>query len=605
MPTLSPTLPSIPARPAISPENAAHLKLVGEWGKGAVWQVEWIPSSQTLAVATPLGVYMYDAQTLAQTGFIAIETKGDVDPAIETGMMAFSRDGQRLAFRRPFPYNEVQIWQVSTGQLVRSIPSDEPSSPYGLAFAPSGHLALATSEGVWLMDVSTGKRLRTFQAKDAIKAVFSPDGSKLAALSWTHIVRLWDAASGRLLAQWEPEMRSLDCIAFSADGRLLAAGGSIGVRLWDTASGQPIDYSVPPTISQDRIMAVAFSPTENLLAVGGNYALLYLVNAETHQIVHHFQGEDVHEIVSLSFSPDGRQLLSGSADGLVQIWDTRTGQMLGSIAGHAAAASRLAFGLQGKVIVSLNADFIRFWNAKDGRPLRVLVPDVEASDFVMSPDGHTLISHHAWETRFWDMATGQVQRTILKIFGAGMALSSDGRVFAFDDAVKTVELWSVDTGELLHALKGHTRSIYGLAFSPDGQLLASGGRDNTARLWKVSTGELLYTFDEKEKNSIDSVVFAPHGNLLIAGSVDGTVYMWDVKSKQLLNRLKTDSPIKDMTFSPDGRILATNAGLVDVNTGRWLRQFDVKGDSVAFSPDGRLVVVGGRDGVIRLWGVPE
>jgi WD40 repeat protein len=600
MPTLSPTLPSIPARPAISPENAARLKLLGEWGKGAVWQVEWLPSTQLLAVATPLGVYIYDTQTLAQVRFIAIESRGSEEPAI----MAFSRDGQWLAFSQPFPYNEVQIRQVGTGQLARSIPFARPSSPYGVAFAPDGHLAIATGEDVWLMDISTGERLRTFQAKNAIKATFSPDGSKLAVIGWAdNIVRLWDVASGRLLAQWEPEVRTLSCIAFSADGRLLAAGGYIGVFMWDVTTGQPVDYSVPSTIFEDQIADLDFSPTRSLMAVGGNYSLLYLVNAETHQIVHHFQGENVHEIISLSFSPDGRRLVSGSADGEVQIWDAETGRLLGSIIGHAAAADRLAFGLQGKVIVSLNAGFIRFWDAGDGRLVRVLVPDVEASDFVMSPDGHALISSGR-ETKLWNMTTGQVQHTPLKIFG-NMALSPDGQTLASEYGAGRVELWSVDTGELLHTLEGHTRSIYGLAFSPDGQLLASGAADDTARLWKVSTGELLYTFDEKGQTSIYSVVFTPQGNILISGSLDGTVHMWDVKSKRLLNTLKANNLIGDMTFSPDGRILATNAGLVDVNTGRWLWQFDVKGDSVAFSPDGGLVAAGGWDGIIRLWGVPE
>ena len=160
----------------------------------------------------------------------------------------------------------------------------------------------------------------------------------------------------------------------------------------------------------------------------------------------------------------------------------------------------------------------------------------------------------------------------------------------------------------LFTLEGHTDRVSSLSYSPNGATLASAGRDNTVRLWDVATGQLRATFMGHGGPAYFSS-FSPDGaTLASADGDDRTVRLWDVGTGQLMATLEGFYGAT-LAFSPDGRILAGGSrdGMIrlwDADTGQLLSVFvgHLHGvNSVVYSPDGATLASAGRDGTVRLW----
>jgi WD40 repeat protein len=191
-----------------------------------------------------------------------------------------------------------------------------------------------------------------------------------------------------------------------------------------------------------------------------------------------------------------------------------------------------------------------------------------------------------------------------------VAFSPDGKIFASGSSDQTIKLWDIATGAELRTLRGHTYSVLSVAFSPDGKLLASGSVDNMIKLWDVLTGQVRLTLPG-HRNQVNSVVFSPDGQILASGSADGLVKLWNVSTGQELRTLvnKSERPrgpanhppnVNSIAFSPDGKLLVSGGDeytikLWNVSTGEVLHSMKDHSygvNAVAFGPDGQTVVSG-------------
>jgi WD40 repeat protein/transcriptional regulator with XRE-family HTH domain len=319
-------------------------------------------------------------------------------------------------------------------------------------------------------------------------------------------------------------------------------------------------------------------------------------------------------ILSVAFSPDGKLLAAGTANGEIRLWQVSNNTPLFTYQAHTDRVWSLVFSPDSTILASGSSDYtVRLWNVGTGQCLHTISEHTNrVRSVTFNLDGSILASGSEDNTvRLWEVSTG---RRIIKLEGhtnpvRSIAFNPVGKVLASGSDDKTVRLWEVNTGQCFITLKGHTSQVWAIAFSPNGQVLASGGDDKTVRLWEVKTGENLKILQE-HSNWISSVAFSPDGTRLASGSADQDIRIWDVNKGQCVHRLWGHSNwVSSVTFSPDGTTLASGSHdqtvrLWDVTKGgclKTLQGFKNPVWLVAFSPDGEILASGNGDRTLRLW----
>ncbi|MBX7218658.1 MAG: SUMF1/EgtB/PvdO family nonheme iron enzyme [Blastocatellia bacterium] len=267
-------------------------------------------------------------------------------------------------------------------------------------------------------------------------------------------------------------------------------------------------------------------------------------------------------VLSVGFSPDGRQLVTASADHTARLWDLKTGHEILCLKGHRTEVNAAAFSPDGKRVVTAGADgTAKVWDATTGRELVTLAghgSSVTSAGF--SSDGQRLVTSSQDRTaKIWDVATG---KPLLSLTGhqgglTSVAFSLDRKRIVTGSSDGTAKIWDAVSGTCLMTLNGHHNSVNMAVFSPDGNLVVTASSDNTARLWQAGSGQVLGELTGHGA-PVKTVGFSPEGTFLVTASVDRTAGIWDSATGKLLSLLDQDkSPLAGAGFSPDGKLVAT------------------------------------------------
>jgi len=241
----------------------------------------------------------------------------------------------------------------------------------------------------------------------------------------------------------------------------------------------------------------------------------------------------------IAFSPDGKQIASGSYDRTIKLWDAATGDLQKTLEGH--------------------LDLVRC--------------------IVFSPDGKQIASGSSNKTiKLWDTATGDLQKTLEGHLGWVWCIvfSPDGKQIASGSSDETIKLWDATTGDLRSqkTLEGHSGSVQCIAFSPDGKQIASGSDDETIKLWDAG---------------VRSVVFPNNRKQILSGSADKTTVSKNTAKSSRFSRLvrgifstgpKQPTTQEEIKIDEFDKLLQT------------FEKFEVGGlvDSLRFSADGQQLI---------------
>ncbi len=413
---------------------------------------------------------------------------------------------------------------------------------------------------------------------------------------------------------------SANSCCYSKDGRLLAVAAGNAIQIYN-----PYTRSLLLTLEghSDSVWSVSFSPNGEQLASGSSDKTIRLWDVESGKCQKILGGHS-DSVWSVGFSPNGEQLASGSSDKTIRLWDVQQGVLQKSLEGHSDNVYSVGFSPNGEQLASGSKDkTIRLWHVESGELQKTLEGHTGYVNSVsFSPNGAQLASGSGSygdndnTIRLWHVESGELQKTLEGHNSSILSVrfSPDGELLASGGCDETIRLWHVETGTLQKILGGHSSPVNSVTFSPNGEQLASGSGDNTIRLWNVQQGALQKSLDGRQghKSTVLSVSFSPKGELLASGGCDKTIHLWDVQQGALQKSLEGHSDnVYSVSFSSNGELLAS--GCKDGSIRLWhVESGDLKktleghkGDvnSVRFSPDGKLLASGGLDNTIRLWNV--
>lgn len=393
-------------------------------------------------------------------------------------VLAFSPDGKMLASGSVD--KTVQLWDTNTGELLATF-TGHINGITALAFSPdSATLVSGSADGIirfW--DTENGDPLSdriTGHTQWVRAATFFKDSSTLASVAFNGEITFWDVKTPQKpTIHTEGHRDKLSTLAFSPDGTKLVSVGAEGsmifgagfstwrtdhlIRLTDVKTGR--ELATLRYVS--GIEALTFSPDGKTVAFTG-FGEIRLWNTETgdeQAIPLADLRADIHNIpivLALTFSPDGRWLVSGTQGGKIQMWDVATGEALVAFA----------------------------------EPTVQEDPGgISALEF--SPDGTLLAAGVHSQIRLWEVSTGDVllsvstehkrDNMVFQSYPEPLVFSPDGTILVNGVVNGAIQLWDVTTGDAIAVLDGHTQKVETLVFSPDGQTLVSTGEDGTILLW--------------------------------------------------------------------------------------------------------------------------
>jgi hypothetical protein len=285
-------------------------------------------------------------------------------------------------------------------------------------------------------------------------------------------------------------------------------------------------------------------------------------------------GHERDIVRSVGFSPDGTRVISSSSAGTITLWDVERRERVRSFERQRRDVFAATFSPDGATILTGGFDGrVVLWDVESGHELAVLRhassdDDETVNDVAFVSRGRIATAGHDQRVKVWDLARPNAPALVLE---------------------------------------GHERGVGSIAVSHDGRSLASGSADSTVRVWDLATGEKVMVGRGHGTSSVEGVGWLPDGRVVSAG-YDGKLAVWDVAAAAVVGEVQASRHASHgLAVSRDGRFAAIGGGdasiaLVDLASRevarewRWLTSLTL---ALAFSPDGKLVLAGEREGGLR------
>ena len=394
------------------------------------------------------------------------------------------------------------------------------------------------------------------------------DQEDLRDFEWNFLWRKYHGEDSRLPGH----AGAVTAVAFSANDRWFASGSADhSIKLWDAATGKVID-----TLSGhlSTVTAIAFSGDSQLLVSGSADKTVKIWDLPSRQLKLTLAGHQ-GAIASLAISEDGKLMATVAAwpdDKAIRVWDVATGEKRAELKGNMVRG--LAFHPDGKRIAAASDGQIRIWSLTGNEPPIA----IESSSYLNDSSyydfrGEVVLVTHTMQLAFTPDGTR---------LAAGLTIHKANLLKG------TVTIWDMDKRQPVGTHK-LTCALTQVTFSPDGTMIAASGLDQSVRVWNAAGGNEVCTL--RAEDGINSVAFSPDGSRIVAGTADRFVIVWSLPGKEVRTLHQGNRQVNCVSFGAGGRLLAgvlakDSVVIWDSITGRISRSFPLPGQHyrIAFSP---------------------
>ena len=552
---------------------------IARFGQGIRLDVEFSPDARYLSVATKIGIWLYDMETLKPRALMGTE-RGMMNVA------TFSHDSRWIATGDQDGI--LKVWDTQNGQCVTRTDwggTENRNVIFHVHFSPNDQYLAASGFGhsaVYAWHTEPNTPIRDFKLEEPklsdyrkegaaydryFPIAFSPSSNLLAYVSSPETVTISNINTGEDIACLTGHIDPLHTLLFSPCGQSLASAsrGSV-VQVWDIQDKSLI--MTPKTYAGNRVR-LAYTPDEKIRVANFYEDKVEIWDASIDKKLDTFNtvGNTTDDA---RFSNDGTKLAIGCSNRRIQIWEEDTLATKSFFSGNRSVPFSVAFMKDNKTLISghYSGSGKIFWDIKSRQVQRILPPEGKRS-------------------------------TARKC----MTLSPDDQLLAIDMGDNGIQVWHIESEELIAELIAHEHGSYALTFSPTGEYIVSGGRGDELYIWNVACWQKQHKLIG-HTGSIVSIAIHPDGKCFVTSSRDGTALLWNIETGEQISPLPIPDTLEDISLyrgEPKEIERVSNGGNL-----QWKKYQHIQ--SIVFSPCGNWIAGGlgtwiadGLINEIRLW----
>jgi WD40 repeat protein len=496
-------------------------------------------------------------------------------------------------------------WQTATGEQVYCVDSN--GSVNDVAFIPKKNIVIAGDEAglVQFINLDTKSVDLSFSFSSAIEDVnVSKDGKFAAVTNDSGKIDIIDLTK-RQKAGTELDGRNTKVAVFSPNEFKLASGSSDGViSIWDlTTNNEPLKTRK----HNGDILALAFSPDGKTLVTGGADGAAVATEVKTGKEL--FRCLNSGQVNDIAFAPNGSWFVTVSNDRSIRVWDSTTGDQIMAVSQNNIVRT-VKVSANGQWIATTGDDkTVRVWSALTGTELYEIPLKGRGLALGFSKDGKYLVGgDQNGYVNIWDISgifapinsiqfRGNTTSALFSPSGAWAAITEDKRI------------WLLKPNSMLKTTK-LLDNPYGKSFSVSRKAVFSAG-DN--RLGVLTAGNEIVLYNVKSnsaktirlKHPAQAFVFSPDERQVLVGTTTGELEVWNTVNGQFQTSSTVAGRIVGLIATSKYLIVATEdqIHILDINTFAEVDQVDPKGtpDLLAISPDGSALAAGNANGQILIW----